>query len=159
MDMTMPVMDGYEATRRIKASPDIGNTVIIAVTASAFEEDRQRILAAGADGFLAKPFKDTELFENIGRLTGVEYIYQESAATEKPSRAPEDAAAMSKTAAALPPDLVGQMRSAVERADLDRLNDLVGQLATDYPTFAQRIHEMATLYQYEELINLFSQGA
>ncbi|MFH1080659.1 MAG: PAS domain S-box protein [Pseudomonadota bacterium] len=158
MDMTMPVMDGYEATRRIKSSPDIRNTAIIAVTASAFEEDRQRILAAGADGFLAKPFKDTELFENIARLTGVEYLYHEDGATEKPSRAAEDEAAMIKTAAALPPDLIGQLRSAVERADLDRLNDLAGQLATDYPFFAQRIHEMAVRYQYEELIELFSQG-
>ena len=128
MDMIMPVMDGYEATRRIKASPDIMNTAIIAVTASAFEEDRQRILAAGADGFLSKPFKDTELFENIGRLTGVEYLYQEDGATEKPSRAADDAAAMRGIVAALPPDLVGQLLAAVERADLDRLNDLVGQL-------------------------------
>ncbi|MFO7667983.1 MAG: PAS domain S-box protein [Desulfobacterales bacterium] len=159
MDMTMPVMDGYEATRRIKSSPDISNTAIIAVTASAFEEDRQRILAAGADGFLAKPFKEKELFENIARLTGAEYLYQEEGSTEKPPRIAEDAAEMRRIAAALPPDLVGQLLSAVERADLDRLNDLAGQLATDYPFFAQRIHEMAVRYQYEELIDLFSQGA
>jgi CheY-like chemotaxis protein len=159
MDMTMPVMDGYEATRKIKASPDIKNTAIIAVTASAFEEDKQRIFAAGADGYLSKPFKEAELFENIGRLTGTEYLYEKTGGGEKTPETADDTALMRKSVAALPPDLVGKLRDAVERADLDRLNDLAGQLITDHPTLAQRIQEMASRYEYDALIELFSSGA
>jgi PAS domain S-box-containing protein len=159
MDMTMPVMDGYEATQTIKASPDIKNTVIIAVTASAFEEDKQRVYAAGANGYLAKPFKDADLFENIGRLTGADYLYEETGSGEKASKTLDDAAVMRKIVAALHPDLVGKLRDAVESADLDRLNDLAGQLIMDHPTLVKWIQERAAQYEYEALIELFSPGA
>ncbi|MCE5266029.1 MAG: PAS domain S-box protein [Deltaproteobacteria bacterium] len=159
MDMTMPVMDGYEATKRIRASADIRSTAIIAVTASAFEEDRQRVFAAGADAYLAKPFKEAELFETVGRLTGAAYEYEEEAGGERAAAQTEDDEAMRKSAAALPPDLVGQMREAVESADLDRLNDLAEQLIPDHPLLARRVREMAGRYEYDALIELFSSGA
>lgn len=64
MDCRMPVMDGYEATRQIRALPEPSSTVpIIALTASAFKEDRIRAERAGMDDFLAKPFQDAELVQ------------------------------------------------------------------------------------------------
>ena len=63
MDLRMPVMDGFEATRRIKAAPDGKATIIIAVTASSFEDPRAAAREAGCDGFLRKPFDDTDLFD------------------------------------------------------------------------------------------------
>ncbi|MEW6265435.1 MAG: PAS domain S-box protein [Thermodesulfobacteriota bacterium] len=158
MDMTMPVMDGYEATRAIKASPDGKKTVIIAVTASAFEEDKQRIIASGADDYLSKPFKEEELFEKIGRLTGADYQYEEAGVMEKASARAEDLAPTHRLVAALPPDLVDRMRQAVESADLDLLNDLVGKWAADHPALAKQTREMAARYEYETLIALFSPG-
>ena len=56
MDMQMPVMDGYEATKKIKADPLGQDTVIISLTASAFEE----ILKIGGDAFVRKPFQEDE---------------------------------------------------------------------------------------------------
>jgi len=159
MDMTMPVMDGYEATRVIKATPELKGTAVIAVTASAFEEDRQRIFAAGADGYLSKPFKEEDLFETIRLLTGVEFLYDE---TESPERTPdgaEDAARMHRTVAALAPELISQMRDAVESADMDLLNELVGRLAAEHPDFTRWVRQMAARYEYEALIELFSHGA
>jgi PAS domain S-box-containing protein len=159
MDMAMPVMDGYEATHRLKTSQDHGETLIIAVTASAFEEDRKRVMSAGADGYLAKPFKEAELFALIGALTGVEYLYEEDRVGEQASKPAEVAAEMREAVTMLPPDLVDQLRDAAEGADLDRLNELVGQLATDQPTLAKRMQEMAARFEYEALIELLSQGA
>ena len=75
MDMRMPVMDGYEATRKIKAMEN-GKIQIIAVTASAFQEDRQKVLTCGADAYLRKPFKEHEVFECIGSCLGVKYVYE-----------------------------------------------------------------------------------
>jgi len=70
----MPVMDGYEATRKIK---EIDKKIpIIAVTASAFYEDRVKALEAGADKYLRKPFKGEELFEHIKAHLGVRYVYE-----------------------------------------------------------------------------------
>jgi PAS domain S-box-containing protein len=161
MDMTMPVMDGYEATRKIKESPDIKDTAIIAVTASAFEEDKQRIFAAGADAYLSKPFKDADLFENIGRLSGAEYMYEETgggAKTSEPMDDMDDKVQMRKSVASLPPDFVNRIRKAVESADLDLLNDFARQLVMDHPTLAKWMQEMATRYEYEALIEIFSNG-
>jgi CheY-like chemotaxis protein len=56
MDLAMPGIDGWEATRRFKADPRLLDTIVIALTAHALVDDRGRALAAGADAFVAKPF-------------------------------------------------------------------------------------------------------
>jgi two-component system cell cycle response regulator DivK len=56
MDIQLPIFDGYEATRRIKAHPDTRNIPIIAVTSYALSGDETKALAAGCDGYVAKPF-------------------------------------------------------------------------------------------------------
>ncbi|MDC0835663.1 response regulator [Geitlerinema sp. CS-897] len=80
MDVRMPVMDGYEATRQIKAQQKKTGakspTAIVALTASAFEEERASVLAVGCDDFLRKPFREEEIFEKIARHLGVRYLYE-----------------------------------------------------------------------------------
>jgi CheY-like chemotaxis protein len=68
MDMHMPVMSGYEATRAIKADPELAAIPVIALTASAMKEDRDRALACGCDGFAAKPVQTGELFIEMRRV-------------------------------------------------------------------------------------------
>jgi two-component system, sensor histidine kinase and response regulator len=67
MDMQMPVMDGLEATRLIRQIPAYGSVPIIAMTANAFEEDRQQCMAAGMNDFLSKPFDPDTLFAMLIR--------------------------------------------------------------------------------------------
>lgn len=76
MDLQMPILDGYEATKQIKA---IGqNTpVIIALTGSVFEEERAVALAAGCDDFVRKPFRTEMIFEKMAEYLGVRYMYTE----------------------------------------------------------------------------------
>ncbi len=71
MDMRMPIMDGYEATQRIRALPNGDGVKIIALTASAFEEDRQRMLDAGCDAVVRKPLEADKLIALIGELLGL----------------------------------------------------------------------------------------
>jgi len=68
MDMHMPLMSGYLATRAIKADPEIAHIPIIALTASATTEDRDEARAAGCDGFTTKPVVIVELFAEITRV-------------------------------------------------------------------------------------------
>ncbi len=78
MDIRMPVMDGYEATRRIKALAAVSGlkTVVIALTASAFEEDREAILRAGCDDCIRKPYREREIFDTLQHYLGVHFIYE-----------------------------------------------------------------------------------
>ena len=70
MDVMMPVMDGLEATRRIRAMkrPDARTIPIIAMTANALAEDRQLAFAAGMDMHIAKPLEGSEMVETLERL-------------------------------------------------------------------------------------------
>ncbi len=72
MDIQMPEMDGYEATRRIRALPDprAKAVPIIAMTANAFQEDVNRCLACGMNGHLAKPIDEKAVMETIARYAG-----------------------------------------------------------------------------------------
>jgi PAS domain S-box-containing protein len=76
MDMRMPELNGYEATPQIKALPECQDTIIIALTASAFEEERSAILASGCDDFTRKPFREVEILAKMQRYLGVEYDYE-----------------------------------------------------------------------------------
>jgi PAS domain S-box-containing protein len=79
MDIRMPGVDGYKATRRIrqKGNSKLAAVPIIAVTASAFEQDRAAVLAAGCDDFVRKPFRRSEVLEVTARHLGIEYLYEQ----------------------------------------------------------------------------------
>ncbi len=72
MDMSLPVMDGWEATRRLKADPELRHIPIIALTAHAIAGDRERCLAAGCDEYESKPVKFPRLLEKIQLMLGIE---------------------------------------------------------------------------------------
>jgi len=65
MDIQLPVMDGYEATRRIRAIPELARVPIIAVTSYALSGDEAKTRAAGCDGYVAKPFSPRQLLAKI----------------------------------------------------------------------------------------------
>ena len=70
MDMSLPVIDGWEATRRIKEGDATGSIPIIALTAHAMETDREKSLQAGCDDYDTKPVELPRLLEKINRLLG-----------------------------------------------------------------------------------------
>jgi signal transduction histidine kinase/CheY-like chemotaxis protein len=78
MDMRMPILDGYQATQHIKATPQGQATKIIALTASALEEERAIVLSVGCDDFLRKPFREQDIFTTMERHIGARFIYSQT---------------------------------------------------------------------------------
>ena len=70
MDLSLPVIDGWEATRQIKANPSIRDIPIIALTAHAMSGDSERALECGCDDYLSKPLDEQLLFEKLARFLG-----------------------------------------------------------------------------------------
>lgn len=76
LDMVMPGMDGFEAARKLRQLPSLKNIVIIATSASAFDYDQEKSLAAGCNGFISKPVQIEQLLEQLRRYLGLEWVYQ-----------------------------------------------------------------------------------
>jgi PAS domain S-box-containing protein len=153
MDFRMPVVDGHEAIRRIRAMDGGEKPKIIAVTASAMEENRQELIGIGADDFISKPFREAELFQKIRAQAGVEYVYAEDPKTP----------AQEETAELTPESLVGwpqesihAMREAVITADLDQLLAKIQEAEAHDPRVAQGLRRLAEGFQYQRLLDLLN---
>ena len=70
MDIQMPVMDGYEATRQIKANPELKTIPIVAVTSYALSGDEEKARAAGCDGYIAKPYSPRQMLAKVREIVG-----------------------------------------------------------------------------------------
>jgi len=155
MDMRMPVLDGREATRRIKAAPGGAETKIVALTASSFEEERAEILAAGCDDFLRKPYRATTLLELLEKHLGVRYLYGETGAVVEESAA--DAGDPAEALRSLPDALLARLEQAAIRADMGEIDRLIGEVADRSQPAATRLRALADDYEYGRIADLVAQ--
>ena len=153
MDFRMPVMDGHEAIRRIRAMVGGDALKIIAVTASAMDENRQELMEIGADDFISKPFRDTELFQKIQVHVGVEYVHAGHPSAASQVEATE---LTPDCLAGWPQDLIDPMREAVITADLDQLLAKIQEVELRDPRVAQGLRRLAEDFQYQRLLDLLS---
>ena len=158
MDMRMPVIDGYEATKQIKHQSNAKRTVIIAITASAFEEQREKILDAGCDDFVAKPFTEQVIFAKLTQHLGVKFIYQlesnqQLQLTNKSIN--NNAKSLSfKDLADLSPTLINDLNQAAIAIDAEQIIQLMAQIPPTQQHIAQGISEMLNNYDFDGIINL-----
>jgi len=155
MDMRMPGMDGYEATRLIKETEKGKQTAIVALTASAFEDERKKIELLGMQGYIRKPFRENELFGTLAKILDIEYTYEET--LPKPEdKYIENEQLVAGDIAKLPKSLVIQMTDALAVADLDLLVDLIESIEADNNGIAQKLLNLAKNYEYENLQQLLN---
>ncbi|NER93056.1 MAG: response regulator, partial [Symploca sp. SIO1B1] len=132
MDMRMPVMDGYEATKKIKSHVKGQATVIIALTASVFEEHRAAILSAGCDDFIRKPFRENFLLEKIADYLGVRYVYEEShqplAISHQPSANAKNYELNAESLSVMPPEWLCKLHLAAEACNDEEIVALIEQI-------------------------------
>lgn len=147
----MPVMDGYEATRRIKATDQGRDTVVMALTASAFEEQRAEVLSAGCDGFVRKPFREEEFFAVMAERLGVRFVYESDSvsAPAKPSRG-----LTSEDLSVLPLDWMAELNQAAAQADADLIARLLEQIEPDHGVLAGALKDMVHDFRFDRLMDL-----
>jgi two-component system sensor histidine kinase/response regulator len=165
MDMRMPVMDGYEATRRIKATTQGMATIIIALTASALEEDRQVILSEGCDDYMRKPFVENDLLEAAARHLGVRYVYEDilpvDSTTGKagPTPAPEDGyLELLAHLQAADPAWISSLERATILGDLDEIDRLARQIEEQDQELANGIVSLADRFEHEQILALIKRS-
>jgi PAS domain S-box-containing protein len=156
MDMRMPVMSGEEATRRIKACmatrPAAVQSVIVALTASAFDEHRDRFLACGCDEFIRKPFRAAELFAILARRAGLQFKQAEIPLAPRPALA---AGELAQHVAALSEDWRGRLREAIALGDFGQITTLAEQLGDRDEALRTALMQWAYNFDLDAFASLF----
>ncbi|MCP4753849.1 MAG: response regulator [Proteobacteria bacterium] len=154
MDMRMPVMNGYEATKRIK-STRMGSTIpIVALTADALEEDRSKIMAVGCEGFIRKPFIEDVLFETLSQHLDARYIYEEVKAAPTVSKVPIWERLTPEILAGLPESISKELKQAVSELDRKKIMAVVERIRERDSSTAKALAEMVKTFQYDKLLDL-----
>lgn len=159
MDMQMPVMNGFEATKEIKSHLKGQATVIIALTASAFEEQRQVILASGCDDFVRKPFRAEEIFTKMENYLGVRYLYKEDLPpVENPLPASSEVSEAEKQAvrgvATMPAEWLEQLYNAAAQCSGSLVSLLVEQIPPENKVLADVINDLVDNFRFDKIMEL-----
>lgn len=155
MDMRMPVMDGAEAIRRIRAMDGGREVRIVSITANVLENVKEVCLAAGADAYLGKPFRTDELFGIIGGLLGIGFKQKEETdSKDGPPAGVEIPELPAKELALLPAALVKQIREATINVDYDHLSELIRKVEPYNPKFAGIMLGLLERYDYPRIMEM-----
>ena len=169
MDIRMPVLDGYGAARAIRdlennisASPiAIPPTIILALTASAFQEQKQHILAAGCDDVIIKPLQSEILLNKIAEYLKVEYIYQhypmEVIDRHDSDTKEANLAQLQVLLSRQTPAWLGQLQQAAAQGNDDLIVQLVQQVSPEQEQLAIALNDLARNFQFEKIIEIIHQ--
>jgi CheY-like chemotaxis protein len=149
MDMRMPGMDGYEATKRIKSTLKGQATVVIALTASAFEHEQAVVLSAGCDDFVRKPVREASIFTKIAEHLGVQFVYEEP---QQPAPGADGAGEVTTSdLAALPAEWLDRLRQAADEVDVDAASAVIAQIRACDGALADRLAQLVDTYRFDKL--------
>ncbi len=152
MDMRMPVLDGYEATKQIKTQLKGQATAIIALTASTLEEQRAVILSAGCDDFVRKPFREQVIFDKIAQYLGVRYIYEELSPPH--AAVVKHDSSLQASLANMPSEWVNELYEAANLIDNEQILQLLEQIPTVDAFFRQTISDWIYNFRCDKIIDL-----
>lgn len=161
MDMLMPIMDGYEATKRIKSHIKGQATVIIALTASTYEEERAVVLSAGCDDFMRKPFRENDLFDMMHKHLGVRYVYEGQESTQRHTEQIESAHNhnyYNEALAVTPAELLARLEEAAEKGNMLLIDELIGEISQHHAAVAAQLTALAEEFDYDEILRLLQQA-
>jgi predicted ATPase/signal transduction histidine kinase/CheY-like chemotaxis protein/tRNA A-37 threonylcarbamoyl transferase component Bud32 len=165
MDLVMPVLDGFEATRRIRKLAELAEIVVIAVSASVFNMDQQQSREVGCNDFLAKPIRETNLLEKLRIYLGLEWVYEDKSEVKNIKEEQQNSLTTSsltrQTAIVAPPAaeiatllnlaMMGDLKGIVEQAA--KLEALDQQLLP----FTTHLRQLAKSFKVKQVLDLIKQ--
>ncbi|PSF35693.1 hybrid sensor histidine kinase/response regulator [Aphanothece hegewaldii CCALA 016] len=157
MDMRMPVLDGYEATRRIRQLESQSHTFIIALTASTFDEQQSECLAIGCDDFVGKPFREQDIFDKMNQYLGVRYIYAEptTSVLSLTSHCQLKGETLKASDLAIMPIIWReQLHQAATRVNAKLLNQLIQQIPQENNNLAEALTELTRQFRFDLIVEL-----
>ncbi|MDJ0729117.1 MAG: transporter substrate-binding domain-containing protein [Crocosphaera sp.] len=160
MDLQMPVMDGYQATQTIRAKmKKLGSkttTKIIALTASAFAENREAVLNIGCDDFVSKPFSESIIFDKLAQHLGVRYSYDSSLTTiiSQEKIQTNHLHHLKTQIQALSPVWRNQLHQKAAAADGESILKLLNELSPKYRDLCQGITELVENYSFDQIMEI-----
>ena len=174
MDMRMPIMDGYEAVKRIRneelrmKNEDVSElvtrnsqlatrTVIIALTASSFAEDRTLILSTGCDDYICKPFQETEIFELMQKHLGIRYVYEEGE-RQKAKGKGQQSILNPEALLELPEEVSRGLRQAIETGDVEMAESLIARIRPQHESVAEALADLVKQFRFDLLQKLFEES-
>jgi PAS domain S-box-containing protein len=143
MDIRMPVMDGLAATRAIRGLSGGAEVPVIAFTASAFDEEREPILAAGCDEVLTKPLEPARFFQVLGRYLPVTYEYAEPIPSPRPEPAP--------VPERVPAACRERLAELAVNLDATGIRDLAAELQPEHPGLALHLLERMDAFDFASI--------
>ena len=150
MDLVMPEMDGFEATQKLRQIPEVNEVVVIALSASVFEENQIKSREAGCDDFLPKPIQMGSLLEKLQTHLSLDWVYEGEAKTE----------AQSERIVAPPREELAVLFDAVQKGRIMAIREHVAQieqLGPPYSQFATELRRLTQSFQMKRLSE-FLQG-
>ncbi len=153
MDIQMPVMDGYKTTKKIRASPGGKETIIIALTATVFDKQKEMVLSSGCNDFVAKPFREELIFDKIAQYLKVDFLYEDSSNKIVSSQKNQDQYLKIKIQE-MDSNWRNQLHYAAITAREKKLLELIEKIPPDKAFLASTITKMVNQLAFDKIANL-----
>ncbi len=152
MAIRMPEMDGCEATRRLKSSADF-KAPILAMGSGSLAEDREEIMAAGADDFIYKPIDVDQILERVALLLRLPLVEQ---ALAEPDDSSSKTALSKATLESLPPGLRQELQEALLSLSPATIEEVIARIAAYNPQTGEILHRLARDFRYDKLTEMLN---
>ncbi|MCU7836759.1 MAG: response regulator [gamma proteobacterium symbiont of Taylorina sp.] len=153
MDRRMPVMDGLEATQRIRKMEGGDKVIIIALTASVFKEQMTEILESGTDDFLRKPYKPHEIYDCIAKYLGVRYRYEEAIIVDKDAD-DIDIELTTEMLSRISENLIAELHKAVIELDIELSQSIVEKIKHENAEIAAGLQNLIDNFDFKAVQKL-----
>ena len=145
----MPGMNGYETIAKIREKKECQTLPIVVATATVFEEEKEKVLRAGADGFVRKPYSIPSILEAIREKLFVSYRYSDELEIDDGLTTP-----VSGQAFMLPESVLEGLRDAAISCHGERIAEIIAQLEQEHGELGARLQAFADQFEYDEILRL-----